>query len=85
MVPWHWDDVHQKSFDTVKTMITNDIALAYLDCTKVFEVYTNASSIEVGTVITQSNMSLASFTRILSETQQNTVLPKLDYWPLWKY
>ncbi|KAL7425575.1 hypothetical protein ACHAXH_000141 [Discostella pseudostelligera] len=39
-VPWHWDAVHQKAFDAVKTTIAKDVVLAYPDYDKVFEVYT---------------------------------------------
>jgi hypothetical protein len=27
-VPWHWDEVHQKAFDTVKATIAKDVVLA---------------------------------------------------------
>ncbi len=43
-VPWHWDEVHQRAFDHVKATIAKDVGLAYLDYSKVFEIYTDASS-----------------------------------------
>jgi hypothetical protein len=43
-VPWHWDKVHQRAFNHVKATITKDVVLAYLDYSKVFEIYTDASS-----------------------------------------
>jgi hypothetical protein len=30
-VPWHWDEVHQKAFKTVKATIAKDVVLAYSD------------------------------------------------------
>ena len=69
-VPWHWDEVHQKAFDAVKATIAKDVVLAYPDYSKTFEVYTDASSTQLGSVITQSNRPLAFFSRKLSETQQ---------------
>jgi hypothetical protein len=51
-VPWHWDEVHQKAFDMVKTTIAKDVVLAYPDYDKTFEVYTDASSTQLGSVIT---------------------------------
>ena len=30
-VPWHWDEVHQKAFNTIKTTIAKDVVLAYPD------------------------------------------------------
>ncbi len=43
-VPWHWDKVHQRAFDHVKASIAKDVVLAYPDYSKVFEIYTDASS-----------------------------------------
>ena len=60
-VPWHWDEAHQKAFETVKANIAKDVVLAYPDYDKVFEVYTDASSTQLGSVITQSNRPLAFF------------------------
>jgi hypothetical protein len=43
-VPWHWDEVHQRAFNHVKATIAKDVVLAYPDYSKVFEIYTDASS-----------------------------------------
>ncbi len=43
-VLWHWDEVHQRVFDHVKATIAKDVVLAYPDYSKVFEIYTDASS-----------------------------------------
>ncbi len=51
-VPWHWDEVHQKAFDAIKATIAKDVVLAYPDYSKTFEVYTDASSTQLGSVIT---------------------------------
>ena len=69
-VPWYWDEVHQKAFDMVKTTIAKDVVLAYLDYDKTFEVYTDASSTQLGSVITQSNRPLAFFSHKLSDTTE---------------
>ncbi len=47
-VPWHWDEVHQRSLDHLKATIAKDVVLAYLDYSKVFEIYTDASSKQLG-------------------------------------
>jgi hypothetical protein len=49
---WHWDEVHQRAFDHVKATIAKDVVLAYPDYSKVFEIYTDASSKQLGAVIT---------------------------------
>ena len=77
-VPWHWDEVHQKAFDSVKATIAKDVVLAYPDYNKVFEVYTDASSTQLGSVITQSNRPLAFFSRKLSETQQKYSVTEIE-------
>jgi hypothetical protein len=43
-VPWHWDEVHQKAFNHIKATITKEVVLVYPDFSKVFEIYTDASS-----------------------------------------
>jgi hypothetical protein len=53
-VPWHWDEVHQKAFNHVKTTIAKDAVLAYPDYSKVFKIYTYASNKQLGAVITYS-------------------------------
>ena len=69
-VPWYWDEVHQKAFNDVKAMIAKDAALAYPDYSKEFEIYTDASSRQMGAVITQQNRPIAFFSRKLSTMQQ---------------
>ena len=67
---WHWDKVHQEAFNLVKTTIAKDVVLAYLDFSKVVEIYTDASSKQLGLVITQGNWPTAFFSRTLSIMQQ---------------
>ena len=54
-VPWHSGVVHQEAFDDVKAVIAEDVDLAYPDYFKEFEIYTDASSRQMGAVITQQN------------------------------
>ncbi len=60
-VPCHWDKVHQRAFNHVKATITKDAVLAYLDYSKVFKIYTDPSSKQLGAVITLDNRSIAFF------------------------
>jgi len=69
-VPWHWDEVHQKAFN-IKTIIARDVSLAYPDYSKEFEIYTDASSRQMGALITQQNRPIAFFSGKLSTTQQS--------------
>jgi hypothetical protein len=74
--PWHWDSIHQIAFDNVKSTITKEVVLAYPDFMKPFEIYTDASTKQLGAVITQENRPIAFFSRKLSVARnQNTPLP----------
>ena len=68
--PWHWDEIHQQAFNLVKTTIACDALLAYPDYCEKFEIYTDASNSQIGSVITQRNRPLAFFSRKLSDTQK---------------
>jgi hypothetical protein len=68
--PWHWDEVNQRAFNHINANIAKEVVLAYPDYSKVFEIYTNASSKQLGAVITQENRPIAFFSRKLSTTQR---------------
>jgi hypothetical protein len=65
--PWQWDPVHQQAFDKVKAAIAKETVLAYPDFSKPIEIYTDASSTQLGAVITQDNRPIAFFSRKLSK------------------
>jgi hypothetical protein len=77
-VPWHWDEVHQRAFDHIKATITKDVVLAYPDFSKVFEIYTDASSKQLGAVITQDNRPIAFFSWKLSDRQHKYSVTKIE-------
>jgi hypothetical protein len=52
---WHWDEIHQQAFDLIKTTIACNVVLAYPDYSEKFEIYADASSSQIGSVITQQN------------------------------
>jgi hypothetical protein len=73
--PWYWDKVHQRAFDHVKATIAREVVLAYPNYSKVFEIYTDASSKQLGAVTGQWR-SLVGNSPLRSA---NTASPKLDY------
>jgi hypothetical protein len=77
-VPCHWDEVHQRAFDHVKATIAKDVVLAYPNYSKVFEIYTDASSKQLGAVITQNNRSIAFFSLKLSDTQRKYIVTNIE-------
>jgi hypothetical protein len=52
--------------------------LAYPDFTKPFEIYTDASTMQLGSVITQGNRPIAFFSRKLSVTQTKYSVTKIE-------
>ena len=60
--PWRWDSIHQTAFDNVKATIAKEVVLAYPDFSKIFEIYTDASTTQLGAVITQNNWPIAFLT-----------------------
>ena len=67
--PWWWDSIHQQAFDNVEATIAKEVVLAYPDFTKPFEIYSDASTMQLGSVITQGNRPIGFFSRKLSVTQ----------------
>ncbi len=62
----------------VKGTIAKDVVLAYPDYSMEFEIYTDASSKQLGSVITQGNRPLAFFSRKLLITQQKYSVTKIE-------
>ena len=77
-VPWHWDEVHQRAFDNAKAAIAKDVALAYPDFSKEFEIYTDGSAHQIGAVITQGNRPLAFFSRKLTKCQKKYSVTEIE-------
>ncbi len=76
-VPWHLDEVHQRAFDHVKATIAKDVVFAYPDYSKVFKIYTDTSSKQLGAVITQDNRPIAFFSWKLSNAQHKYRITKI--------
>jgi hypothetical protein len=76
--PWRWDPIHQQVFDDVKAAIAKETVLAYPDFSEPFEIYTDASSTQLGAVITQDNRPIAFFSRKLSEMQEKYSVTEVE-------
>jgi hypothetical protein len=61
------DPVHQQAFDNVKAAIAKETVLAYLDLSKPFEIYRDASATQLGAVIAQDKANSV----LQQETIQN--------------
>jgi hypothetical protein len=51
-VKFVWTDVHQKSFEDIKKIISREVILIFPYFSKPFHIYTDASYTQVGDVIT---------------------------------
>jgi hypothetical protein len=58
---WRWESIHL--FDNVKATIAKEVVLAYPDFAKPFEIYTDASTMQLGSLITQGNRPMHSSVR----------------------
>ena len=75
---WYWDDEHQKAFDEIKKVIARDVILAYPNFDEEFVIYTDASTRQLGGVITQNNRVIAFFSRKLTLAQTKYTVTELE-------
>jgi hypothetical protein len=75
--PWRWESIQQQALDNLKATIAKEVVLAYPDFTKPFEIYTDASTMQLGSVITQGNRPIAFFSRKLSVMQTKYSVTKI--------
>ncbi len=63
---------------SVKAAIVKEVVLVYPDFSKPFEIYTDASTKQIGAVITQENRPIAFFSWKLSGAQSKYTVTKLE-------
>ena len=59
--PFQWMPVHQKAFEQMKALISTDALLAYPNPTMHYDVESDASDYQLGSVIKQNNRPVAYF------------------------
>ena len=75
---WYWDKTHQEAFDAIKKCLSREVILAYPNYGEEFQIYTDASTRQLGAVITQYGKPLAFFSRKLSEAQRKYTVTELE-------
>ncbi len=75
---WRWKSIHQQAFDNIKATTAKEVVLAYPDFMKPFEIYTDASTMQLGAVITQGNRPIVFFSRKLSVTLAKYSVAKIE-------
>jgi hypothetical protein len=68
-VKFEWTKEHQQAFDLLKNSPACEVVLAYPDFSVPFEIYTDASKYQIGSVITQKDKPLAFYSRTLTGSQ----------------
>jgi len=77
--PWYWDETHTEAFEQIKATLARDCLLTYPDYSGTpFEIYTDASSRQLGAIITQKGKVLAYFSRKLNTAQQKYSVTELE-------
>ena len=69
--PFQWMPVHQKAFEQMKALISTDALLMYPGPTMPYDVESDASDYQLGSVIKQNNRPVAYFSRKLNSAQKN--------------
>ena len=59
-VKYEWKDEHQKFFDSIKRVIGREFLLAYPVFNAPFLIYTDASKLQIGAVVSQKGSPLLS-------------------------
>ncbi len=68
---WKWGDKQTKAFQRIKNMISKETLLSYPQFDKPFEIHTDASDKQLGSVIAQEGKPIAFYTRKLNPAQRN--------------
>jgi hypothetical protein len=67
---FNWMDEDQKAFKNIKKIICREVMLTFLDFSKPFHIYTDASGKQLGAVITQDGKPIAFYSIKRNSAQQ---------------
>jgi hypothetical protein len=74
-----WTDECQHNFDELKCLLAKQTVLAYPNFTIPFEIYTDASNKQIGSVIQQSGRPLAFYSCKLTDAQTRYTVIELEF------
>ena len=67
---FEWNESCEKAFVTTKELMAKDVMLAYPNFSKKFVLHTDASDLQLGSVISQENRPIAFYSRKLNSAQR---------------
>jgi hypothetical protein len=68
-VKWKWTTECQDSFEKMKAIMAKETLVTFPDFTKEFEIYTDASKLQLGACISQGGKPVAFYSRKLQPAQ----------------
>jgi hypothetical protein len=77
-VKFEWTNKHQQAFDSLKNSLACQVVLTYPDFKVPFEIYTDASKYQIGSVIAQKEKPLAFYSRKLTDPQTRYTVTELE-------
>jgi hypothetical protein len=77
-IKFEWTKVHQQAFDLLKNSLACEVVLAYPDFSVPFEIYTDTSKYQIGSVITQKDKPLAFNSRKLTDSLTRYTITELE-------
>ena len=66
---WLWTKIHQHAFEEAKAMLCKHAMLAYPDFEKPFDLYTDASNLQLGATLVQERNPIGFYIRKLNSAQ----------------
>ena len=65
-INWLWTKIYQQAFEETEAMLCKHAMLAYPDFTKPFNLYTDASDLQLGATLVQDGKTIGFYTRKLN-------------------
>jgi hypothetical protein len=67
---FQWTETEQQAFEKAKRIISKEVLLTYPNFNETFEIHTDASDQQIGSVIAQKGKPIAFYSRKLTPTQR---------------
>ena len=69
-VPFKWQAKHTRAFEEMKQIVSREVLLSFPDYNERFQLYTDASDLQMGAVLKQGDKTLAFFSKKLNNAQK---------------